>query len=53
MRRWACVITLLAGFFGDGYAWTVRPRPPVPIERRIEPETAPGRLARTLDWWRA
>lgn len=52
MRRWAFVITLLVGFAGDGYAWSARVRPPVPIERRIEP-SAEGGLVRTLHWWLA
>jgi hypothetical protein len=57
MRRWVCVIALLAGFSADGYAYTVRPRNPVPIERRLDdpahdPESgAPQSLSRTAAWW--
>ena len=49
MRRWVCIIALLAGFGGEGYAWTARPRPTVPIERQLRP----GRdgLTQTLAWW--
>ena len=36
MRRWVCIIALLAGFSADGYAWSARPRQPVPIERRLD-----------------
>ena len=52
MRRWVCVIALLFGFAGDGYAWTVRPSIPVPIERQIrggDDRTTPT----TGHWWRA
>jgi hypothetical protein len=50
MRRWVCVIALLVGFAGDGYAWTVRPRIPVAIERPLEdgPARHGGEPAR---WW--
>jgi hypothetical protein len=51
MRRWVCIIALLAGFSGDGYAWTIRPRIPTPIERPIEARPGPG-LRATADWWR-
>ena len=36
MRRWVCIIALLAGFSADDYAWSARPRQPVPIERRLD-----------------
>jgi hypothetical protein len=49
MRRWVCVIALLFGFAGDGYAWTVRPRIPVPIERPIEDGPRPG-SRRSGEW---
>ncbi len=49
MRRWVCIIALLAGFAGQGYVWTVRPRIPVPIERVLDPATDP--LGRTSGWW--
>ena len=51
VRRWVCVIALLYGFSGDRYAWSARPRLPVPIERTIRP----GRHDRALPeeaWWR-
>jgi hypothetical protein len=54
MRRWVCIIALLAGFSADGYAWSVRPRLPVPIERRLDDPTTPRRrseLAPTEAWW--
>jgi hypothetical protein len=51
MRRWVCVIALLFGFAGEGYAWTARPSLTVPVERQIG---ADGRKSSTTgDWWRA
>jgi hypothetical protein len=50
MRRWVCVIALLFGFAGDGYAWTVRPRIPVPIERPIDEGSARLRSRRSGEW---
>lgn len=52
MRRWVCVIALLFGFNGEGYAYNARPRMPVPIVRAL-PVDARGRgLVPTLAWWR-
>jgi hypothetical protein len=52
MRRWVCVIALLFGFTGEGYAWTARPSAAVPIERRIGGRD--GRQPSTTGkWWRA
>ncbi|MBA2314512.1 MAG: hypothetical protein H0V87_03915 [Chloroflexi bacterium] len=52
MRRWVCVIALLYGFAGDGYAWSARPRIPVPIERSLDPRgDRPGGMP-TGAWWR-
>jgi hypothetical protein len=52
MRRWVCVIALLFGFSGEGYAFNARPRIPVPIVR-IEPAAVRGRgLVPMPDWWR-
>jgi hypothetical protein len=50
MRRFVCVAALLFGFSGDRYAWTVRYRLPVPIERPVA-LGEPGRTRRTLSWW--
>jgi hypothetical protein len=52
MRRWVCVIALLFGFSGDGYAWTVRPRSPIPIVRMLPAPVRASGLVPTLDWWR-
>ena len=57
MRRWVCIVALLAGFSADGYAYTVRTRVPVPIERTLdEPPVAYPRgrgqeMTRTAAWW--
>jgi hypothetical protein len=55
MRRWVCVIALLAGFSADGYAYTVRTRRPVPIERPLDDGTISQHrrheLTRTAAWW--
>jgi hypothetical protein len=50
MRRFVCVAALLFGFSGDRYAWTVRPRLPVPIERPVRLDEL-GRTRRTPRWW--
>lgn len=52
MRRWVCVIALLFGFAGDGYAWTARPSLAVPIERQIDGRDG-RRTPTTGYWWRA
>jgi hypothetical protein len=49
MRRWACIIALLAGFSADGYAWTARPRVPVAIERSLDRPLSG--MAPTVAWW--
>ena len=60
MRRWVCIVALLAGFSADGYAYTVRSRTPVPIERQLwEPvdsraaarDVRPRPMTRTAAWW--
>lgn len=53
MRQWARVVALLLGLAGNGYVATVRPRIPVPIERRLDAMAARGGTRQTLDWWRA
>jgi hypothetical protein len=59
MRQWACVVALLLGLAGNGYASTSRYRLPIPIERRLDADSLlaggdrRGRTSRTLDWWRA
>lgn len=53
MRQWACVVALLLGLAGNGYATTTRTRLPIAIERRLAPRIREGRTVRTLDWWRA
>jgi hypothetical protein len=52
MRRFVCVAALLFGFSGDRYAWTIRSREPVPIERPVA-LAEPGRTRRTPAWWQS
>jgi hypothetical protein len=49
MRRWVCIIALLAGFSADGYARSARLRTAVPIERQFS-EPHPG-VSPTPAWW--
>ncbi len=53
MRQWACVVALLLGLAGNGYAAAARIRIPIPIERRLDSWASDRRLIRTLGWWRA
>jgi hypothetical protein len=51
MRRWVCIVALLAGFSTSDPAWSTRPRQPIPIERQLG---ALDRLAGglpTAAWW--
>jgi hypothetical protein len=49
MRRWVCIIALLAGFSADGYVRSARLRTMVPIERQLD-GPRPG-LNQTAAWW--
>jgi hypothetical protein len=49
MRRWVCIIALLAGFSADGYVRSARLPTSVPIERQLS-EPRPG-LSPTAAWW--
>jgi hypothetical protein len=52
MRRWVCIVALLAGFTGDDYIRGIRLREPVAIERLIGRAGRDGRgLAQTRAWW--
>ena len=42
MRRWVCIVASLAGFSGEGYAWSARARIPIPVERLLDPAAGPG-----------
>ena len=52
MRRRMCVIVLLFGLAGGGYAVAARVPDPVPIERPLGISRM-GRLERTAAWWQA
>ena len=56
MRRWVCIVALLAGFTGDDYVRGVRLREPVAIERLLDPRvgTSRGRtrgMTPAAAWW--
>jgi hypothetical protein len=52
MRRWVCIVALLAGFAGDDYVRGVRLREPVAVERLIDTSRRPTRgLVPTGAWW--
>jgi hypothetical protein len=53
MRRWVCIVALLAGFVADDYARGARLAQPVAVERLIDERRRRG--GRGLDptgaWW--
>ena len=53
MRRWVCIIGLLAGFASADPGRTARTRDPVAIERSLASFRAidPAALPTTADWW--
>jgi hypothetical protein len=52
VRRWVCLIALLAGFAGDDYTRAARVRTPVPIERRLrDVERSAGPRLPLEAWW--
>lgn len=50
VRRWVCIVAMLAGFSGGGYAWTARPRIAVPIVRVLDPRRPEPGLPEGA-WW--
>lgn len=56
MRRWVCIVALLAGFTADDYVRGVRLRQPVAIERLLDPRDGTARgatrgLMPAAAWW--
>jgi hypothetical protein len=52
MRRWVCIVALLAGFAGDDYVRGIRLREPVAVERLIDTRRRGTRgLVPTGAWW--
>jgi hypothetical protein len=52
MRRWVCIVALLAGFTGEDYVRKARLREPVAVERLIGRGAGDGRaLPQTGAWW--
>jgi hypothetical protein len=56
MRRWVCIIALLAGFSSDEYPRSARLRIPIAIQRPLDaPAGLPNRrsaFTTTDAWWR-
>jgi hypothetical protein len=50
VRRWFCIVAMLAGFSGSGYAWTARPRAAVPMVRVLDPRRPEPGLPEVA-WW--
>jgi hypothetical protein len=52
MRRWVCIVALLAGFSREADVRGARLRQPVAVERLIDPSPAGTRgLRPTGAWW--
>jgi hypothetical protein len=52
MRRWVCIVALLAGFAGEDYVRGARLREPIAVERLIDPSDGRMRgLRPTGAWW--
>jgi hypothetical protein len=51
MRRWVCIVALLAGFAGDDYTRGIRLREPVAIERLIGTGSGGQGMVQTRAWW--
>jgi len=52
MRRWVCIVALLAGFTRDDYVRGIRLREPVAVERVIDTRQRGTRgLVPTGAWW--
>lgn len=50
VRRWVCIVAMLAGFSGGGYAWTARPRIAAPIVRVLDLRRPDPGLPEVA-WW--
>jgi len=52
MRRWVCIVALLAGFPSEDYVRNARLREPVAVERLIGRGEIDGRaVPQTGAWW--
>ena len=52
MRRWVCIVALLAGFAGEDYVRGIRLREPVAVERLIDTRVRGTHgLVPTGAWW--
>ena len=51
MRRWVCIVALLAGFSASDPSWSIRPRQPIPVERRLDSFSRAGGGLPAAAWW--
>ena len=51
MRRWVCIVALLAGFSGTDYVRATRLRDAVAVVRMLEPRPSEHGLTPTGAWW--
>ena len=51
MRRWVCIVALLAGFSGTDYVRATRTRDSVAVVRLLEPRRSEHGLTPTGAWW--
>ena len=51
MRRWVCIVALLAGFSGTDYVRAARLRDSVAVVRMLEPRPSEHGLTPTGAWW--
>jgi hypothetical protein len=53
VRRWICIITLLAGFTRQDYVWLGRSPAPVPTEQPYDQLPWRGIEVQPWTWWLA
>ena len=51
VRRWICIITLLAGFTRQDYVWLARTRAAEPTEQPYDRLPWRGIEVQPWDWW--
>ena len=51
VRRWICIIALLAGFTREDYVWSARVHTVAPTEMPIDRMPMRGREVQPWDWW--
>jgi hypothetical protein len=51
VRRWICIVALLAGFVREDYVYLARPVTIVPTEQPIDRLSWRGPEVQPWDWW--